>query len=178
MNKKNNRRLTAFAILSLAVIHAHSAYFAYAQEAAGGPENTSAATTRPRSVALTIQQVPGGAAQKISCADPQRCSLAVPTKLDSRSQTVTVNVSYVDGGALLTFQTPDGYLYAADKDPVDPQHPVFMTTWGTTVENGKPKTSKITLFDPPVPHPLLAKIMDRPPGKAVADLQVTAEAAP
>jgi hypothetical protein len=169
------QRLQTALLFSLLLGGAAGSLAAHAHPATARP---STVTTTPRSIAFTVHQVPGGAVQKTTCTDPQNCSLDLTLQTGSKKETLAVRAFCVPGSTLFTFHTPDGYLYAAAKTQADPKNPVYMATWGSGAKIGAAAISDITLYGPPVPIAMGAKILSAPPGPAVADLQVTVEAAP
>ena len=146
-------------LLSFAVIHSNAA---------------SAA-----SLSVKIRQVnPDSAPQQVTCTRDTKCVLPLKIKTN-QSQTVDVNVriEFVPGNALLEFQTGKGFLYAGDKNPPNKQHGTYEVIWHSAVAKDKASVSGVTLFLPAVPHAEVAPIL-QVPQQAVADLEITLEAAP
>ena len=157
------RRAFLWSLLSFAFFTPHPGH---AQDAAG-----------PAKVTVTVQPT-NGTAQKTTCAAAAyKCTLPVTIQAAGKTETLTVNIFHVPGNTLFSFQTTDGYLYAGNKPQADPQYPVYMALWGGLAETATPSTANITLYEPYVPNPAAAQPINAP-GKAVADLQITVEAAP
>lgn len=131
----------------------------------------------PAKISVTVQPT-NRTAQKATCAAATyKCTLPVTIQTGGKTEALTVNIFYVPGNTLFSFQTTDGYLYAGNKPQADPQYPVYMPLWGGLAETATPTTANVTLYEPYVSNPAAAQIISTP-GKAVADLQITVEAAP
>lgn len=159
MKKKNNRRLTALVISSLAVIHAQSAIAA--------------------SLNVKIRQLnPAGETHAITCIQKKRCELPFTIKTaQAKNETLTVHVDFSEPTVLFEFRTPDGYLYAGDRNPVDKQNAIYQAIWHRLFDKDKASTFNVTLFLPAVPNSITAMILNSVQ-EPVADLEITVEATP
>src|SRR5690348_13439870 len=120
MNSALGRLRRAF-VCSLLTIGLVSTSQLYAQDA---PTPASV----PTKINVTIQPA-SGTAQKATCGDTYKCSMDVSIQAAGKAQTLTVDVFYAGGGTLITFRTPDGYLYAGETKQADPQHPQYAVMW-------------------------------------------------
>lgn len=159
---RRSRGALIWSLLTLVLFTVHPVH---AQEAAG-----------PAKIKVTVQPA-SGTAQKATCGETYKCTLPVTIQMAGKAETLTVDLFYVPGGAVLNFKTAEGYLYAGAKTQADPKYPEYAATWRIAVTSGAPSVSDITLFGPTVPEPDGAPTLSTP-GNAVADLQITTEAAP
>ncbi len=159
MKKKNNRRFTALAISFMAILHAQSA---------------SAA-----SLNVKIRQVdPAGNLKTITCAPNKKCELPLDIKTKTKTETVTVGINFTPPhNILIAFQTPQGFLYAEEKDPGRQHFGKYQATWMGAELHEKPTPAIVNLFEPYVPSPVLAPPLNTAKDH-VADLEITVEAAP
>lgn len=164
MNKKNRRRLTAFAIQLLCVAF-------YAQSALADSLN------------VKIRQInPDSATEQVTCAYQQKCSLQLAINHDrATAQKLSVNIQYVPSMMIFQFEGKDGFFYSADQDIKDGVYNVFwpqMTPEGTS-------TYRVTLFLPAVSHPEKAPLLSMADEAArqavhtpIATLEITATSGP
>lgn len=128
------------------------------------------------SLIVKIRQLnPDGAVQQIICTAKANCLLPVPIAVGAQRKTVTAKILFVPGSVMFAFETPDGFLYARDKN-ADPKIPYYKTMWAAALGPNKPPTRDITLFLPAVSLALarVVKTVQQP----VAELEITMEAAP
>ena len=165
MNSAVGRLRRAF-LWSLLSFGFFAALSVRAQEAAG-----------PAKITVSVQPA-NATAQKATCdAATYECKVPVTIQTAGKTETLTVHILYVPGGALFNFETPEGYLYAGAKTQADPQHPEYTTMWHTTVGATGASVSDITLYGPAAKTPIEMSFIDKP-GGAVADLTLSLEAAP
>ncbi|MGC2223364.1 MAG: hypothetical protein WA624_13890 [Methylocella sp.] len=130
------------------------------------------------SLNVKIRQLnPDGQAQQVTCGVNAKCPLSLDIQTGSTKETLTVDISFVPGNVLFTFETPKGFLYGGEKTPADPPHAIYETVWHRGVVEGTPSTSNVTLFGPPVPKAFSAPMLSTVP-QPVADLEVTLVQAP
>jgi hypothetical protein len=130
------------------------------------------------SLVVKIKQLnPEGGLQQVTCTDDQKCVLPVDIQTGQTKKTLTVGISFVPGNVLMTFATPDGFLYAGDTNPADTQHAIYETLWHRAVAQNEPSISDVTLFSPAVPNALLVPALSAVE-KPVADLEITLETTP
>jgi hypothetical protein len=137
------------------------------------------------SLAVTINQVsPDGPAQQATCALNKPCAVAIAVKSPKlQSDTVTVNAHYAGKILFLTFQTPNGYLYAGETVPGQNNNE-YVTIWHRALQAAAPSKDEITLYLPLVSQAVQAPILsvateaarksDHP---TVATIQVTTQPA-
>lgn len=129
------------------------------------------------SLTVKIRQLkPDGAVQQIICTVKGKCLLPVPITVGAQRKTVTAKILFVPGNVMFTFETPDGFLYARDKN-ADAKYPYYKTMWTATVGPNKPPTRDVTLFLPAVPLAGLGRIV-KTVQQPVAELEITMEPAP
>lgn len=130
------------------------------------------------SLNVKIRQLdPAGAVQQVTCAPNKKCVLPIDIQTGATKETLTVHVFFVPGNVLVEFQTPEGFLYAGDKNPADKQHSPYETIWHNASARNKPTTYHITLFTPFAPRAEGAPIINAVK-QSVADLEITMEEAP
>jgi hypothetical protein len=140
----------------------------------------------PASLQVKIRQInPDSATREVTCAVKKKCLLPIEIKTSqAKTETLTVDISFVPGNVLFTFQTPEGYLYAGDKNAGD-KDSVYSTIWHKAPGRDKAATYNVTLFLPAVPHAFAAPILplthEAARGvthQAVADLEFTTQQVP
>lgn len=117
----------------------------------------SKTSSAPKSLSVTIRQItPNGDPQSAICVAKQKCLLPVSIVTGGQHQTLTVQISYAPGSALLTFQAPNGYLLAGEKlaDSSD----AYAGAWQTTLP--QPAATNVTLYGPAVRNPIEAPILN------------------
>jgi len=138
------------------------------------------------SLNVKIRQLnPDSSPQQVTCAENTTCVLPIEIQTGSSKEKLTVDVSLKGNGARFRFQTPNGYLYAADTNPVDQQNALYMATWGRTKIGNTASLYNLTLVRPAVPNAMTAPWLSIANEAAanvkhqiVANLELTAEIAP
>lgn len=138
------------------------------------------------SLTLKIRQLnPDGPVQQVTCTEKSKCVLPVAIHVaQPQNQSVSAQILFVRGSVLITFKTPDGYLYTGEKESAD-KDAAYETIWHGTVAPSKPSIHNATLFLTAVPNAVVAPILNvakeaekKTAHPAVADLEISLEAAP
>ena len=165
MNKKNNIRNPLLWLVCLSVILCSGSAFA-------------------ASLTVKIRQInPNGAVQQVTCAENTRCPVPVTIQTAGKTDTVTVNITFVKETLLAEFQTAKGFLYSANN--LTDKNALYETIWHSALPKDKASTADVTLYLPAVrlapSAPMLGVAKEaaaKVSHQAVATLEITVQRGP
>lgn len=100
------------------------------------------------SLTVAVKQVNSDSAVKtVTCAKLQK-NCVLPFVINAgqpTQQSLNINVTYVTGGMVLSFQTSNGYFYT---DTAAGKIVTYNTLWIRPLQGSTPATSQVTLFQP------------------------------